>query len=227
MKRAFGRLGEIGFNGRMKWTSRFFCPLGALAIAALATALGPTARAVAATGHAPSEAVAPAPLSPSEARKKLFEVLFARLKQASGSEQATQIREMISQAWAHPDSPTADLLMTRAESALKLGQPTEASKLLDRIVNLYPDWGYAWRRRAQSAFAQGDPEGAMLDLSRALIVEPRDFIAMAELSELMRTAHQDKPALDMMRRALALDPANEQLRDEVEKLARQVEGRDI
>lgn len=166
-------------------------------------------------------------MAPAEARKKLFDVLFARLKKAPDPAQAAQIRELISQTWARPDSPTAELLMTRAESALKQGQAAEASKLLDRIVSLYPDWGYAWRRRAQSAFAQGDPEGAMLDLSRALIAEPRDFLAMAELAELMRTAHQDKPALDMMRRALDLDPANRQLRDEVEKLARQVEGRDI
>ncbi len=191
--------------------------------------------AIAATGQAPagapsqaqSQAPSLAPSPPAEARKKLLDLLFARLKQAPDSARAAQIREMISEAWAHPDSPTADLLMTRAESALKLGQAADASKLLDRIVNLYPDWGHAWRRRAQSDFAQGDPEGATLDLTRALTADPRDFLAMAELAELMRAAHQDKPALDMMRRALALDPANEQLRDEVEKLARQVEGRDI
>jgi tetratricopeptide (TPR) repeat protein len=227
----------------MKINGRFFCAFVSLAIAALTPGLGasfgPSMPALAATGPAPAEsavgapsqaqsqAPSPRPLSPAESRKKLFDPLFARLKQAQDSTQAAQIREMISQAWAHPDSPTADLLMTRAESALKLGQATEASNLLDRIVNLYPDWSHAWRRRAQSAFAQGDPDGATLDLTRALAAESRDFLAMAELAELMRAAHQDKPALEMMRRALALDPANEQLRDEVEKLARQVEGRDI
>jgi tetratricopeptide (TPR) repeat protein len=223
----------------MKNTSRAFYAFFALAVGAFAPGLGLTPQALAAKGQTPAEttaraprqapgaAPAQAPLTPAEARKKLFDLLFARLTQAHGSAQAAPIREMISQAWAHPDSPTADLLMTRAESALKQGQAMEASQVLDRIVNLYPDWGYAWRRRAQSAFAQGDPEGAMLDLSRALMAEPRDFLAMAQLAELMRTAHQDKPALDMMRRALALDPANEQLRGEVEKLERQVEGRDI
>jgi Tfp pilus assembly protein PilF len=67
----------------------------------------------------------------------------------------------------------------------------------------------------------------MLDLSRALNAEPRDFVAMTELAELMRTAHQDKPALEMMRRALDLDPANGELRDATERLGREVEGRDI
>ena len=57
--------------------------------------------------------------------------------------------------------------------------------------------------------------------------ERRDFVAMTELAELMRTAHQDKPALEMMRRALDLDPANAALRDATERLGREVEGRDI
>jgi tetratricopeptide (TPR) repeat protein len=149
------------------------------------------------------------------------------LKQAPDAATAAQIRALIAAAWAHPESPTADLLMARAESALKGDHQTEASSLLDRIVNLYPEWGYGWRRRAQAAFAQGDPEGAMLDLSRALNAEPRDFVAMTELAELMRTAHQDKPALEMMRRALDLDPANGELRDATERLGREVEGRDI
>jgi len=166
-------------------------------------------------------------LSPAQARTKIIDSLFARLKQAPDAATAAQIRALIAAAWAHPESPTADLLMARAESALKGDHQTEASSLLDRIVNLYPEWGYGWRRRAQAAFAQGDPEGAMLDLSRALNAEPRDFVAMTELAELMRTAHQDKPALEMMRRALDLDPANGELRDATERLGREVEGRDI
>jgi tetratricopeptide (TPR) repeat protein len=170
---------------------------------------------------------APQPLSSAQARKKTFDVLFARLKQAADDASAAPIRALIAQGWAHPESPTADLLMTRAESALKNAHQAEASSLLDRIVNLYPDWGYAWRRRAQSAFSQGDSEGAMLDLSRALQAEPRDFVAMAELADLMRTAHEVKPALEMMRRALDVDPANGMLRDETERLEREVEGRDI
>ena len=63
--------------------------------------------------------------------------------------------------------------------------------------------------------------------SRALNAERRDFVAMTELAELMRTVHQDKPALEMIRRALDLDPANAALRDATERLGREVEGRDI
>jgi tetratricopeptide (TPR) repeat protein len=99
--------------------------------------------------------------------------------------------------------------------------------LLDRLVALYPDWSLGWRRRAQSAAARGDREEAMRDLDRALQAEPRDFLAMSQLAEFLRAEKQDGPALDLLRRALALDPRNASLREETEALQRQIEGREI
>ncbi len=165
--------------------------------------------------------------SDTATRDKIFDELFAKLEKAPDEASAAQIRALIERIWAHSGSLTADLLMTRAESALKAGQQAPAAALLDRIVSLYPDWSLGWRRRAQSALSQGDSEGAMLDFNRALQAEPRDFLAMGELAELLRATKQERPALELMRRALALDPHNESLREETEQLQRQIEGRDI
>ncbi|MGO9432485.1 tetratricopeptide repeat protein [Rhodoblastus sp.] len=196
---------------------RRFCILLSLALANLGLfAAAPTARA-----DAPPRA------SDAATRGKIFDDLFAKLGRAPDEASAAQIRALIERVWAHSGSPTADLLMTRAESALKAGKPAPAAALLDRIVSLYPDWSLGWRRRAQSALSQGDSEGAMLDFNRALQAEPRDFLAMGELAELLRATKQDRPALELMRRALALDPHNESLREEAEQLQRQIEGRDI
>jgi tetratricopeptide (TPR) repeat protein len=165
--------------------------------------------------------------SADAARVKTIDDLYARLAQAPDAESAAPIRALIQRVWAHPGSATADLLMARAERALKYGLGAPAKALLDRIVALYPDWSLGWRRRAQSAVARGDAEAAMRDLDRALQTEPRDFVAMGELAELLRARQQDGRALDLMRRALALDPRNESLREETEQLQRQVEGREI
>ncbi len=176
----------------------------------------------------------PAPDKPAAAsadtaqtRKKLFDDLFAQLRDAPNPASAAQTRALIERVWSRSGSPTADLLMSRAETALKTAQKDAAVALLDKIVSLYPEWSQAWRRRAQSAFDQGDSEGAMLDLNRALAAEPRDFLAMEQLAELFRSAHRDSEALELMRRALTLDPANTQLRDETEQWRREIEGSPI
>jgi tetratricopeptide (TPR) repeat protein len=168
-----------------------------------------------------------APSSDPAPRSKIIDDLFERLAQAPDAASAEPIRALIERVWAHRGSATADLLMARAESALKSGLEAPATALLDRLVALYPDWSLGWRRRAQSAAARGDREGAMRDLDRALQAEPRDFLAMSELAAFLRVEKQDGPALDLLRRALALDPHNESLREETEELRRQVEGREI
>jgi tetratricopeptide (TPR) repeat protein len=197
---------------------RRFC----LAFSLFAT-LAPAGGAVA----APAEAGTPPPATDAQTRGKVFNDLFTQLRDAPDAFAAGHLRALIERVWARSGSPTGDLLMNRAESSLNSQSTAQASILLDRIVTLYPDWSQAWRRRAQLALALGDEEGAMLDLNRALQAEPRDFLAMLQLAELMRGQHKDAPALELMRRALAVDPKNDALREEVEKLRIQVDGRDI
>jgi len=159
-------------------------------------------------------------------RENLIDGLFQKLRQAEDPEAAAQLRAMIAALWSHSGSPTADLLMARAETALRAQNGAVAAKLLDRVVTLYPDWGQAWRRRAQSALETGDREGAALDLGKALSVEPRDFLALRQLSELFREGRKAE-ALDLLRRAADLDPQDTDLAREVEALSHEVEGRGI
>ncbi len=160
-------------------------------------------------------------------RQKLIDDLFVRLRQAEDAQGAAQFRAMIGEVWSHSGSPTADLLMSRAETALRGQRGDLANRLLDRILALYPDWEQAWRRRAQSALAQGDREGATLDLEKALGIEPRDFLAMKQLSELLRGSDKKQEALELLRRAAELDPQDPALAHEIEDLTREVEGRGI
>jgi tetratricopeptide (TPR) repeat protein len=162
----------------------------------------------------------------SPPRQNLIDGLFQKLQQAEDPETSAQLRAMIGAMWSHSGSPTADLLMSRAETALRAQNDAVARKLLDRVVTLYPDWGQAWRRRAQSALEAGDRERAMYDLAKAISVEPRDFLAMRQLSELLRDGKKAE-ALDLLRRAAELDPQDKKLAREVEALSREVEGRGI
>jgi len=160
-------------------------------------------------------------------REKLIETLFARLRQAEDPVTAAHLRAMIGEVWSHSGSPTADLLMSRAEAALRAQNGEIAGKLLDRVVALYPDWGQAWRRLAQSAVESGDRDGAVLELGKALSIEPRDFLAMRQLSELLLEDSRKPEALDLLRRAATLDPQDAALAREVKDLTGEVEGRGI
>lgn len=168
-----------------------------------------------------------APQPAAAGREKASNDLLARLRQAPDAESAARIRAAIARLWSRSGSPTADLLMSRAESLLHSGQAALGATLLDRIVMLYPDWSLGWRRRAQSAFAQGDHGGAMLDLDHALAVEPRDFMAMVELASLLRADGRDAKALELLRRVLEIDPQNADVRREAEKVEREIEGQRI
>jgi tetratricopeptide (TPR) repeat protein len=160
-------------------------------------------------------------------RINLLDGLFLRLRQAEDAEAAAPLRAMIGALWSRSGSPTADLLMTRAETALRARNGAVAGKLLDRVVMLYPDWAQAWRRRAQSAVEAGDPEAGMRDLAKALRVEPRDFLAMRQLSALFREAGKKQEALELLRRAAELDPQDPGLAREMRDLTLEVEGRGI
>jgi tetratricopeptide (TPR) repeat protein len=159
-------------------------------------------------------------------RRELIDGLFLRLRQAEDPATAAHLRAMIGAVWNHSGSPTADLLMARAEAALRAENGEVAARLLDRVVSLYPDWGQAWRRRAQSAVEAGDRDGAVLDLAKALSIEPRDFLAMRQLSELLRDSKKPE-ALDLLRRAAELDPQDQTLAREIEDLTGEVEGKGI
>lgn len=224
----FGAARKISFNRSMQALRFIFLfAFAARGLAVIGLAVG-----LASFGFtAPSRAAPPdrpvaGPVA-AEARQKALTELFTKLRQAPDARSAAQIRGFIVRLWGYSGSATGDLLMARAESLMKSAKGPEAAALLDRIVALYPDWTLGWRRRAQSAVLQGDSEGAMLDLDHALGVESRDFMAMSELASLMRALGRNVPALELLRRALEIDPRNDQLRRDAETLELQIEGNRI
>jgi tetratricopeptide (TPR) repeat protein len=168
-----------------------------------------------------------APQSPEEMRQQAVSDLLDQLRRAPDAEAAAGIRELLAGLWGRSSSPTANLLMSRAESLLNSGQGPQAAAILDQVVRLYPDWALAWRKRAQSALMQGDSDAALVDLDHALAADPRDFLTMRDLAKVLQSKGRDAQALDLLRRALELDPKNDAFRDEAGKLERRIEGNPI
>jgi tetratricopeptide (TPR) repeat protein len=166
------------------------------------------------------------PRPPRRTPAATLDRLFERLAAAKSPEEAKGIANLIQRRWARSGSDTADLLMTRAQTALRDKQTELAIELLDRVISLEPDWAEAWNQRANALFIAGDPIRSMLDIGETLKREPRHYGAMIGLGSILRQQGDDKHAMVAYRRALAIYPQLEAIKSAVESLASEVDGRD-
>ena len=161
------------------------------------------------------------------ARTHNLDFLFGALKVAPDDATAKAIEERIWAVWTLSRSDTANLLMTRVKTAIEAKDLDLAIKLLDGIVKVKPDYVEAWNRRATIYYMQKDYGRALADIRQVLKREPRHFGALAGLGLILQDIGDDKQALEVYRRALALYPRMERIPDIVKTLTEKVEGRDI
>ena len=102
-----------------------------------------------------------------------------------------------------------------------------AIKLLDAIVKIKPDYIEAWNRRATLYYMKKDYGHSLADIREVLKREPRHFGALSGLGLIMQDIGDDKQALEVYRRALAVYPRLQRIPDLVKTLQEKVEGRDI
>jgi tetratricopeptide (TPR) repeat protein len=180
----------------------------------------------AAKAEALKRAMAPHP-SHGAQREQMLEALFKRLAAASDPDEAKTVAATIQHIWGRSQSDTADLLMERASAAMAARQFPLALELFNKIVALQPTWAEAWNKRATLRFLADDLDGSMADIKEVLKLEPRHFGALAGMGMILRKEGFDKSALAVFRKALAIYPQQPEMQSTVDKLALEVEGRDI
>ena len=117
--------------------------------------------------------------------------------------------------------------MNRALTALHRKANKAAFDVLDKLVVVEPEWAEAWMQRATARFMDGDKFGAVEDLGQALSREPRHFGALSGLGSVLYSLGYEKRALEVYRRALAVRPHQSEVKQMIDKLAPDVDGRDI
>jgi tetratricopeptide (TPR) repeat protein len=167
------------------------------------------------------------PKNADAGRRATLDDLFARLAAAQDETEAKGVANLIERRWLRSGSDTADLLMTRATEALNAKEYPLAIELLDRVIALQPDWAEPWNRRATAFFLLDDPASSMADIRQVLSREPRHFGAWAGLGHIYMAGGDKKRALEAYRKALAIYPRLEAVREMLDRLAPEVDGRDI
>ncbi len=160
-------------------------------------------------------------------RVRNLDFLFDALKVAPDPDTAKQVENRIWALWLASGSDTANLLMNRAKTAADDNDLDLALQFLDSIVKIKPDYVEAWNRRATIRYMRKEYGQSLEDIREVLRREPRHFGAMSGLGMILQEFGDEKHALDVFRRALAVHPHLQKIPDIVKSLTEKVEGRDI
>ena len=171
--------------------------------------------------EAPKTSAAPAPKVLGE------DELFAQLKKAESAEEAHPIEQKLVAMFRPSGSPSVDLLMTRATAALSATDSKTARKLVEAVTSIAPKYAEGWHFRAGIEQEAGDDTAALVSLQRVVLLNPRNFMALTELGDMLQEYGDKAGALKLYRRALDVDPQLEGASSKVRELTQSVEGRDI
>ena len=163
----------------------------------------------------------------SVARRHTLDDLYTKLAAATDTDEAEGLATLIGNIWMRSSSDTANLLMQRAVESIRRKDYALAASLLDKIVDLQPDWAEGWNKRASVRFLTGDLDGSMADVEHVLKLEPKHFGALDGMAMILQRTGFDKQALAVYRRALAIYPHQPEIEKVVDKLSLEVEGQGI
>jgi Flp pilus assembly protein TadD len=178
---------------------------------------------VTASAIGPALAAAPAASGPPSQ----IDGWFKDLAKADSAEEAKPIEDKIEAAFRQSGSPSVDLLMSRAQQALGAADNKTASAILAAVTKAAPHYAEGWHVRATLDAAAGNDSAAMLGLQKAVTLNPRYFSAMVELADMLEDYGDKKGALELYRKALALDPQLDGAARRVRALEKAVEGQGI
>ena len=159
--------------------------------------------------------------------KLLLSSLLGRLRVVEDTASARVLEESIWKVWLRSGSPTIDLLMRRILRAMSASDSAKALKLLDRVVDLAPEFAEGWNKRATVLFVVGQYEASLEDIERVLALEPRHFGALSGRGMILEHLDDKKGALAAYRDALQIHPHLSGPKQAVKVLTKEVEGQGI
>lgn len=163
---------------------------------------------------------------PAFAQEPTLDQLFEALR-APGDTNWEAIEDRIWETWSESGSPAMDLLLDRGREAISDGEFDVAIEHLTALVENAPEFAEGWNARA-TAYFQADLYGpALSDIAHVLTLEPRHFGAIAGLGRILEDTGDLKGALEVYRKAVAIHPHRPDLREAVERLEAELQGKSI
>ena len=194
----------------------------------------PTPRAAPDDNAAPAENAAPgrrgapaAGAAPAARAPITAETLLENLKKAENEREARGIERQIREIWMRSGSPTADILVERSGKAMEAEDVDTAEMLLVKLTELSPTFAEGWHMRAAVAVQKEDFEAAVTALRQVLALQPKHFVALAELGGILQDFGDEEHALAAFRQAHEINPFIDGVEERIRELTRAVEGQGI
>jgi Flp pilus assembly protein TadD len=120
--------------------------------------------------------------------------------------------------WMRSGDAVIDADLERGTQLMQAGVLGEAIEVFSAIVRHRPDFAEGWNKRATAYFLAGEDDRSIADCREALKRNPRHFGALAGMGLLHARREDYAGALAWFRRALAVNPNMDGVRENIREL---------
>ncbi len=155
-----------------------------------------------------------------------LEALFTELRDGSVLD-ANDTTARIIEIWSVPANAVSAVLYERAEAALYAEDLELATTLAGHMTGISPSFAHGWVLKGAIDQASGRLEGALIAFEKALLLEPRHFVARVTLADILAASGKPRAAFETYQEALKWNPHLPRAREQAAKLRRQLGGQEI
>lgn len=158
-----------------------------------------------------------------------LDALFSALQsdEAAAPAARQRIENQIWEVWSQSGSASMDYLLERGRDALGANDTAEAIEHLTALVEGAPDFAEGFNARATAYYQAGLIGPALADIGRTLTLEPRHFGALTGLGLILEETGDLERAVEAYGAALAIHPHRPDLREALERLEAELQGKTI
>lgn len=164
--------------------------------------------------------------SPLTAGEDELNTLFESLAQPE-QENWESIESAIWREWSDSGSKAMNLLLNRGRMAMSSGDLKKAIDHFTALTDHAPEFAEGWNMRATAYFGAGEYGLSIADIQRTLVLNPRHFGALQGLARMLEEMGDPDNALTALRAAYAIHPHRPGIKEGIERLEKEVSGRDL